>query len=79
MRIVDALAALTGGDLPADAVAAGRCLTQPIGCGQPLVTGGGETRAVRNAEEAARYEAEWRITGLCPDCQDRIEASESAS
>ncbi|MFD8545562.1 hypothetical protein [Streptomyces sp. NPDC059649] len=71
------LASLSGGDLPATAAREGRCLMSPIGCGRPL----GEiadTRVFGSQAEAARYEAEWRITGLCPDCQDRIDADEEA-
>lgn len=69
------LADLSGGDLPATAAREGRCLQAPIGCGQPL-TEIAETRLFRSQAEAARYEAEWRITGLCPNCQDRIDAGE---
>lgn len=69
--ISDFLAALSGGDLPADAVREDRCLQAPIGCGQPLINDG-VTRVFWDEDEAHRYEAEWRITGLCPDCQDRV-------
>ncbi|MFJ3950218.1 hypothetical protein ACIPXV_09135 [Streptomyces libani] len=69
------LADLSGGDLPAIAVREGRCLQSPIGCGQPLIEGG-VARVFWDEDEAKRYEAEWRITGLCPDCQDRISADE---
>ncbi|MFL0393523.1 hypothetical protein ACH0CM_12440 [Streptomyces albus] len=54
------LAALSGGDLPEDAVVGSRCLLPPIGCGRPLA-------------EAALTEVEareWRISGLCPACFD---------
>lgn len=63
---------LSGGDLPADAVREERCIRQPIGCGQPLITADGTTRVFWNEEEAARYQREWQITGLCPDCQDLL-------
>lgn len=63
---------LSGGDLPADAVREERCIRQPIGCGQPLITADGTTRVFWNETEAAAYQAEWQITGLCPDCQDRL-------
>ncbi|RXS78869.1 hypothetical protein EST92_19750 [Streptomyces sp. TM32] len=69
------LADLSGGDLPATAVREGRCLRSPIGCGQPLIEDGA-ARVFWDEAEAARYEAEWRITGLCPNCQDRIDADE---
>lgn len=69
------LASLSGGDLPATAAREGRCLMAPIGCGRPL-TEIADTRLFRSEAEAARYEAEWRITGLCPNCQDRIDADE---
>lgn len=63
---------LSGGDLPADAVREERCIRQPIGCGQPLITADGTTRVFWNETEAAAYQREWQITGLCPDCQDRL-------
>ena len=74
MSIPDFLSAISGGALPADAVREDRCLKAPIGCGKPLISEGGTARVFWDADEAARYQAEWRITGLCPDCQDRIEA-----
>jgi hypothetical protein len=67
------LAALSGGDLPADAVREGRCLKAPIGCGQPLISVDGTARVFWDEAEAQRYEAEWRITGLCPNCQDSLD------
>ncbi|MFK0179018.1 hypothetical protein ACIQVR_23985 [Streptomyces xanthochromogenes] len=70
MSINDFLATVSGGDLPADAVREVRCLKAPIGCGKPLVDATGTTRVFWDETEAARYEAEWRITGLCPNCQD---------
>lgn len=76
MSIADFLATLSGGDLPADAVREERCLREPIGCGQPLIAEDGTTRVFWSADEAAAYQAEWQITGLCPDCQDRISGGE---
>jgi hypothetical protein len=76
MSIPSFLAAISGGDLPADAVREDRCLKAPIGCGQPLIAEDGTTRVFWDEEEASRYEAEWRITGLCPDCQDALDAAE---
>lgn len=76
MTISSFLAALSGGDLPADAVREERCLREPIGCGRPLIAEDGTARVFWDEAEAASYQAEWRITGLCPDCQDRIEAGE---
>lgn len=72
MTIPSFLAAISGGDLPADAVREERCLKPPIGCGQPLIKEGGVARVFWDEAEARQYEAEWRITGLCPDCQDAI-------
>ncbi|WP_030755517.1 hypothetical protein [Streptomyces sp. NRRL F-5135] len=66
------LAALSGGDLPVIAVREERCLREPIGCGQPLIKADGTARVFWDETEARQYEAEWRITGLCPDCQDRL-------
>lgn len=76
MSIPDFLAALSGGDLPADAVREERCINAPVGCGKPLIAADGTARVFWDADEAARYQAEWQITGLCPDCQDLIEAGE---
>jgi hypothetical protein len=76
MSIPSFLAAISGGDLPADAVREDRCLKAPIGCGEPLIAEDGTTRVFWDEEEASRYEAEWRITGLCPDCQDALDAAE---
>jgi hypothetical protein len=78
VSITDFLAALSGGDLPADAVREERCMKAPIGCGKPLIAEDGTARVFWDAEEAARYQAEWQITGLCPDCQDRIEAGDES-
>ncbi|KMS79563.1 hypothetical protein ACH49_12080 [Streptomyces leeuwenhoekii] len=79
MTIPDFLAALSGGDLSTDAVREERCLKPPIGCGQPLIAEDGTTRVFWDEAEAARYQAEWRITGLCPRCQDALVATEEAS
>lgn len=76
MSIPTFLAHLSGGDLPADAVREERCLREPIGCGRPLVAEDGTARVFWDEAEAARYQAEWQITGLCPDCQDRIDGGE---
>jgi hypothetical protein len=62
MNIDDFRAAVTGGDLPADAVREGRCLKGTFGCGQQIA----------NGELARQYWTEWRISGLCADCQDRL-------
>lgn len=58
MSIPAFLAALSGGDLPADAVREERCLKPPIGCGQPLIAADGTTRVFWDADEAAHYQAE---------------------
>lgn len=72
------MAALSGGDLPADAVREERCLKPPIGCGEPLISEDGTARVFWDEAEAGRYQAEWRITGLCPDCQDALAFDEEA-
>lgn len=76
MSISDFLATLSGGDLPADAVREERCLREPLGCGKPLVAEDGSERVFWDEAEAAAYQAEWRITGMCPDCQDRLDGGE---
>jgi hypothetical protein len=60
----------TNHDTPADAVREDRCIGRPTGCGQPLIAEDGTARTYWVEAEAAEYEAEWRATGLCPDCQD---------
>jgi hypothetical protein len=77
MSIPSFLAAISGGDLPADAVREDRCLKAPIGCGKPLIAEDGTTRVFWDEEEAGGYEAEWRITGLCPDCQNALDTAEA--
>lgn len=54
----------------ANAVRESRCIQAPTGCGQPLVDEDGTARVFWDEAEAAEYEAKWRATGLCPDCQD---------
>jgi hypothetical protein len=78
VSIPDFLAALSGGDLPDDAVREERCLRAPIGCGKPLIAEDGTARVFFNEAEAAAYQAEWRITGLCPDCQDALDGGDDA-
>jgi hypothetical protein len=68
---------LAVGDLVASAVAEDRCLKAPAGCGKPLVADDDTTRVFWDEDEAARYEKEWRTTGLCPDCQDLAKAATS--
>lgn len=63
---------LAVGDLVASAVSEGRCIKTPAGCGKPLIAEDGTARVFWDEDEAQRYEAEWRITGLCPDCQDAL-------
>lgn len=68
--------ALLGGDSVAAAVAEKRCVREPMGCGQPQLNEDGSPRFVFDSREEARlYEAEWRITGLCPTCQDEVETA----
>jgi hypothetical protein len=44
----------------------------------PLITDG-VARVFWDEAEARQYEAEWRITGLCPDCQDALDDEEATS
>ncbi|MET9142401.1 hypothetical protein [Streptomyces sp. NPDC004042] len=74
--ILDLLAAMSGGDLPADAVREERCLKAPLGCGRPIVSEDGTTRVFKDPADVIRYWAEWQITGLCPDCQDALTEDE---
>lgn len=78
MSIPAFLATLSGGDLPADAVREERCIKPPNGCGQPLIAADGTARVFWNEAEAQQYRAEWLVTGLCPDCQDRLTDEDGA-
>jgi hypothetical protein len=73
--ITASLARLSAGDLPADAVREERCLKAPVGCGLPLIDDG-VARVFWSGGEAQRYLEEWRITGLCPDCQDALDSGD---
>lgn len=59
------------------AVAEKRCIREPLGCGQSLLKEDGEPKftGFPDKETAQLYEAEWRITGMCPECQDALEKS----
>lgn len=52
-----------------------RCIAEPIGCGQALINEDGSRRFndFPDKETAQLYESEWRITGLCPNCQDAVQ------
>jgi len=63
-----ALLALTGGDTALEAVEERRCLYPPLGCGRNLTPRVFDTPAI-----AREYLNEWRITGLCTDCQSSPE------
>lgn len=74
MSLQDFQRALAGGDHQSDAVKEKRCLKPPIGCGQMLLTPDGlPVFNFDTKEEADLYEREWRITGLCPPCQDKVQ------
>lgn len=55
---------LAQGDSPKKAVAAMRCLNQPIGCGQPVKDDFKDRLSMK----------EYTITGLCQRCQDSLDA-----
>lgn len=64
IRLEDALQNFFG-DSPLAAKKVNRCVKEPIGCGKPI----SETTPFRSELDAKEY----RITGLCQDCQDRFE------
>ncbi|MEU6706878.1 hypothetical protein [Streptomyces wuyuanensis] len=68
MTLGEFIEALTG-DSVEKVVSETRCVAEPIGCGQTLA---GDTH-FGHGQDGAEYEAEWKITGLCPQCQDRYE------
>lgn len=61
----------SGGDSVAAAVAESRCINPPIGCGKPIQV----DRVTKEYWPNEAYQREWRITGLCAPCQDRVEAA----
>jgi len=65
-------------DTAADAVRDNRCIDRPLGCGQPLIGEDGTARTFWTEAEAAEYETEWRLTGLCPDCQDAADTGSAS-
>ena len=69
------------GDTVSAAVEEKRCIGKPIGCGQTLLKDDGTPRFndFSTKEEAQLYESEWRMTGMCPQCQDRAEAAAKAA
>ncbi|NEB63525.1 hypothetical protein G3I61_28350 [Streptomyces diastaticus] len=69
------MTALTG-DSVADAVAEGRCLAAPVGCGAQVFLADGSLRHSDPDDDPEQYVTEWRLTGLCADCQDSHEADE---
>ena len=68
---------MTNGDTVAKAVEEKRCIREPIGCGEALLNEDGSRRfdSFPDRDTAQLYEAEWQITGLCPNCQDRVQAT----
>jgi len=69
------------GDTVTKAVEEKRCLSEPLGCGASLLKEDGTPKYnhFSSPEEAALYEREWRTTGMCPTCQDRVEAASKAA
>lgn len=48
-----------------DSILNNKCINPPIGCGQPIIS-----------FKDKLSEKEWRISGLCQTCQDKIFGSE---
>lgn len=53
-----------------DAIKAGRCVDPPIGCGKRIPNWGRPELPMFRDEASAR---EYRITGMCQQCQDHFE------
>lgn len=73
-----ALAALmvsqtTDGDSVEKAVQESRCLKPNMGCGQKIEL---DRKKRAYAFPHPAYKAEWKLTGLCPSCQDRAALTE---
>lgn len=73
---LDQLTAVLTGDSVADAVAQGRCLAAPVGCGASVFQDGTMRGDILDPLDEADYIAEWKHTGLCADCQDEREELE---
>lgn len=64
---------ISDGDSVETAVREGRCLKPQMGCGQPIQL----DRTKRSyAFPHPAYKDEWKLTGLCPACQDRAALTE---
>lgn len=69
-----AAAFFANGDTVSKAVNEKRCIGEPLGCGQALLNEDGSWKFVLDTKEQAEaFEREWRITGLCPDCQNAVQ------
>ncbi|MFD0225170.1 hypothetical protein ACWGPD_11160 [Streptomyces hirsutus] len=75
---LDQLTAALTGEALADAVSEGRCLAAPVGCGLPVFNADGSLRHSDPGDDPEEYIAEWKMTGLCADCQDEREELEDA-
>ncbi|MEV0690465.1 hypothetical protein [Streptomyces sp. NPDC050388] len=75
---LDQLTATLTGESVADAVSEGRCLLEPVGCGLPVFNADGSLRHSLPIDDPEEYIAEWKMTGLCADCQDEREELEDA-
>lgn len=64
-------ALLAGGDTAEDAVREGRCLQPPLGCGQTIEV----DRQSQTYFPHDGYKREWKISGLCASCQDKVSMS----
>lgn len=67
------LAQVSDGDTVEAAVREGRCLKPLMGCGSKIPLNQDEEgrRMPSYAFPNPAYRAEWKLTGLCPACQDR--------
>jgi hypothetical protein len=68
--------ALMGGDTTADAIAEKRCIKEPAGCGKSLLNEDGTPRFnFDDRDQRDLYMREWTISGMCPECWDRMVAA----
>ncbi|MEV5015391.1 hypothetical protein ACIGW1_18470 [Streptomyces sp. NPDC053780] len=77
MTTLDEFMTALSGDSVDDAVSEGRCLAAPVGCGASVFNADGTMRGdILDPIDEADYVTEWRITGVCADCQDEREELE---
>ncbi|MEU2114847.1 hypothetical protein ABZ567_04145 [Streptomyces sp. NPDC016459] len=73
MYLEEFVTALSGESVET-AVSEGRCLAEPIGCGESTVDENGNLEYDSDdPTDEVWYSLDWQMTGLCPACQDELD------